>query len=195
MMEKERKEEKYSDSQPLSENRKSRSKIWKQYIIIIAVLLVLSAAAGMLVKLNTSDVTAVSGQVAVIYEGQQAASFDLDAVKAMNSVEIKKHIESGSGEDEDGVFTGTDLSSVIEAAGIELTGKEKDILIRTQDGFTASFEPEEVMADSCVLLVYEKDGRPLGSMEEGGNGPFRIIAADDAFGMRCAKYVTAIEVE
>ncbi len=113
----------------------------------------------------------------------------------MDRVDIKKHISSGSGDDEDGVFSGPELKDVLKAAGVSLTGNEKSITVKSEDGYTTAFDADEVMADDCILLVYEKDGELLKSSAEGGNGPFRIIAVDDTFGTRCAKYVNVIEVD
>ena len=43
-------------------------------------------------------------------------------------------------------------------------------------------------------MVYEKDGAPLSSREEGGTGPLRILITDDPFGNRSTKYLAQIEV-
>ena len=167
----------------------------KTAVIIAAALAVLLAACIILAKLNNSGAGAEPGKITVISDGEQAAVFELKDLEAMERVDMKKHISSGSGDDEDGVFSGPQLRDVLAAAGVTLTGSEKDIVVRSEDGYTSSFEPEEVMADDCVLLAYEKDGELIKSSAEGGNGPFRIIAADDAFGTRCSKYVNVIEVE
>lgn len=169
----------------------------KTAAVIIAVLAALAVICIILIKLNNSGAGAGAepGKVTIISDGEQAAVFELEDLRSMERVDIKKHISSGSGDDEDGVFSGPQLKDVLAAAGVTLTGSEKDITVKSEDGYTSAFEPEEVMADDCVLLVYEKDGEPIKSRAEGGNGPFRIIAADDVFGTRCAKYVNVIEVE
>lgn len=166
-------------------------------VIIAAAILILLTACIILVRLNNSGAAAdaESGRITVIAGGEKAAVFELQDLQAMKRVDIKKHIASGSGDDEDGVFSGVDLKDVIEAAGVTLTGDEKSIAVKSEDGYTTAFDADEVMADDCVLLVYEKDGELLKGRSEGGNGPFRIIAVDDAFGTRCAKYVNAIEIQ
>lgn len=163
--------------------------------IICAVIAALIIACVILVKLNGSGAAAEPGKITVISGGEAAAVFELQDIQAMERIDIKKHISSGTGDDEDGTFGGTELKNVLEAAGIDLAGDEKSITVKSEDGYTTAFEPDEVMADDCVLLIYEKDGELLKGSAEGGNGPFRIIAVDDAFGTRCAKYVTSIEVE
>lgn len=166
-------------------------------VIIAAAILILLTACIILVRLNNSGAAAgaETGRITVISDGEQAAVFELHDIQAMKRVDIKKHIASGSGVNEDGVFSGADLKDVIEAAGVTLTGDEKSIAVKSEDGYTTAFDADEVMADDCVLLVYEKDGELIKGRSEGGNGPFRIIAVDDAFGTRCAKYVNAIEIE
>ena len=165
--------------------------------IIAVVMIVLVLACAVLVKLNNSGAAAdaEAGKVTVVSGGEQVAVFELQDLQAMNRVDIKKHISSGSGDDEDGVFSGPELKDVLEAAGVKLTGDEKIITVKSEDGYTTAFDADEVMADDCILIVYEKDGELLKSRAEGGNGLFRIIAVDDTFGTRCAKYVNVIEVE
>lgn len=177
----------------VSDKRKKMSS--KAAAAICAVIAALIIACVILVRLNNSGAAAEPGKITVMYSGETAAVFELQDIQAMERVDIKKHISSGTGDDEDGVFSGTDLKNVIEAAGVKLSGDEKSIAVKSEDGYTTAFEPDEVMADECVLLVYEKDGELLKGSSEGGNGPFRIIAVDDAFGTRCAKYVSSIEVE
>ena len=172
--------------------KKTSPKAVAAICVVIAALII---ACAILVKINNSGAAAEPGKVTIISDGETAAVFELQDIQAMDRVDIKKHISSGSGDDEDGVFSGTDLKNVIEAAGVELTGDEKSIAVKSEDGYTTAFDADEVMADECILLVYEKDGELLKNSSEGGNGPFRIIAADDAFGTRCAKYVSSIEVE
>lgn len=166
-------------------------------VIIAVVMIVLVLACAVLVKLNNSGAAAdaEAGKVTVVSGGEQVAVFELQDLQAMNRVDIKKYISSGSGDDEDGVFSGPELKDVLEAAGVKLTGDEKSITVKSEDGYTTAFDADEVMADDCILIVYEKDGELLKSRAEGGNGPFRIIAVDDTFGTRCAKYVNVIEVD
>ncbi len=181
---------------PLKEE-KSTSGSKKTAVIMAAVILALIIACIFLVKLNNSGAAADAepGKITVVSGGEQAAVFELQDIQNMDRVDIKKHISSGSGDDEDGVFGGVNLKDVISAAGITLTGDEKSIAVKSEDGYTTAFDADEVMSDDCILLVYEKDGEILKSQSEGGNGPFRIIAVDDMFGTRCAKYVNVIEVE
>ncbi len=178
-------------------NSKGKQSSKKTAAIIAVVILILLAACAVLVKLNNSGAAAgaEAGKITVVCGGEQVAVFELQDLQAMERVDIKKHISSGSGDDEDGVFSGVNLKDVIAAAGITLTGNEKSIMVKSEDGYTTAFEADEVMADDCVLLVYEKDGELLKGSSEGGNGPFRIVAVDDTFGTRCAKYVNAIEIE
>jgi DMSO/TMAO reductase YedYZ molybdopterin-dependent catalytic subunit len=168
----------------------------KAALCLVIVIIFLVIACFVLVRLNNTslDANAEEGKVAIVCNGEKAAAFEVDDLKAMESTDIKKHISSGSGKDEDGVFTGVNLKDVISAAGIALTGSEENITVKSEDGYTTAFDIDEVLADDCILLVYEKDGQLLGGRSDGGNGPFRIIAVDDMFGTRCAKYVNIIEV-
>lgn len=167
----------------------------KKAAAIIIVIVLLVAAIAVLVRLNDTGIKTEPETLTVMCDGKISSVFTLGELQALQYTDIKKHISSGQNEDEDGTFRGPELKAVLEAAGIKLDGSEDSITVRSEDGYTAAFEPEEVMADECVLLVYQKDGELLKSRDEGGNGPFRIIAVDDSFGTRCSKYVNIIEVE
>ena len=177
------------------QNKDSQKNTKKTGIIIAAVLLVLAAAIGMLVFLNDTGVEVASGSIAVISDGVEIATFDGETIQGMEQKKIKKHIVSGNGETEDGTFQGVEVRDLLTAAGVVLSEDTSQIVVRAEDGYTTAFGPSEIQAENNVYLVWAKDGKALPSKADGGNGPLRIIVADDPYGMRCAKYVNIIEVQ
>lgn len=177
--------------EPHTDARKKK----KAIIAIAVVMIILIVAAAALVKMNSAGMSADADRITVALDSQEQAVFEISDIESFEYVDIKKNIKSGSGPDEEGTFRCVDIKDIAAAAGITLTGDEKRITVKCADGYTTSFEMDEVMAENCILLAYQKNGEPLGDKSSGGNGPFRMIAADDPFGMRCCKYVNAIDVE
>lgn len=177
------------------DGNKAGGKSKKTAAVLIAVMVVLIAAAVVLVKINSADMSSDASILTVTAASQEQAVFELSDIEAMEYVDIKKNIKSGSGPDEEGTFRCVNIKDILAAAGVTLTGNENGVTVRSADGYTTAFDIDEVMADNCILLAYQKNGELLGDKSSGGNGPFRMIAADDPFGMRCSKYVNGIEVE
>jgi DMSO/TMAO reductase YedYZ molybdopterin-dependent catalytic subunit len=115
-------------------------------------------------------------------------------VRALPSVSVGKTILSSSHPTEKGVFTGVPLRTLIDAANPSLLRSATAIVTRATDGFVSVLAPSEVSQGDDVLLVYEKDGKGLGTSKDGGTGPFRIIVVTDTWGNRDTKWVDEIQI-
>ena len=165
-----------------------------QVAIVAAVLVVLAGAVVALAQVNRSDAHVTIGTVAVTRNGSTLQTFDAEQVRKLRSVSEKKVILSSSHEDETAVFTGVPLRVLLAAVRPDLLDDAGMIVTRSTDGYVSSLAPEEVADGDAVLLVYAKDGESLGTFEDGGTGPFRIIILTDKFGNRCTKWVNEIEI-
>jgi len=97
-------------------------------------------------------------------------------------------------------FTGVALIEILEKAGVttgtKLRGENlaKYILIQATDGYEVVYSLAEVdpeFTDQIVLLITEKDGKPLPP----GEGPYRIIAPNDKKQARWIREVRVIKVQ
>lgn len=91
-------------------------------------------------------------------------------------------------------FQGVTLKSILEYKGIDLTNK-KYITISAKDGFEVVFEIEEILKNDHMFIVYLKNEKPLGTMENDGSGPYRLIIPDDRFAMRWVKHILEINIK
>ena len=160
--------------------------------VVIIVLVLLAAAIAVLTVINRPGELPESGSVVVKQNGEVLRTFDLADLQSMEYVEVQKEIVSSSYENDEGLFRGVTVSSLLEAAGVN--GGYQQAVVRSEDGFVAAFPADEI-EDGDIILVYSKNGESLGSLENGGSGPLRILAVEDDFGNRCAKYVSEIEVK
>jgi len=160
---------------------------------VILVLVILAAVVTVLALLNRPGELPVTGEVSITAGGETLKTYTAEDLRAMPYIEVQKEIVSSSFANDEGLFRGVPLRTLLENAGADLSSASQ-VVVRADDGFVSAFPADEVTESDNVFLCYSKNGEPLGSREEGGSGPFRIIVTEDPFGNRCAKYVCEIEV-
>ena len=163
-------------------------------VIVAVALLALGLTAAVLAQLNRSDTVVAAGTLAVTRDGETLRTFTMTDVKALPSVTSSKKILSSSHADEEGAFTGVPLHVVLAQVAPTLLDDAHQVVTRASDGYVSALDVDEVAGSDNVLLVYAKDGEGLGTNEDGGTGPFRIVVLSDTYGNRCAKWVNEIEI-
>lgn len=162
-------------------------------LIIFFVLVVLASAVAVLAILNAPDGDIESGTITITKGGGTVRVFTMDEIVEMDYVE--KEIVSSDFKSDKDIFRGVPLRTLISNADSALIENASMIIVRTEDGLVSAFPIDEITESDSVFLAYLKNGGSLGSLENGGDGPFRIITAGDEFRNRCAKYVYEIEVK
>ncbi|MBR2783665.1 MAG: molybdopterin-dependent oxidoreductase [Firmicutes bacterium] len=170
------------------------SKSRKQLIIVLACLALLAAVILVLAQLNKRDDLPVSGQVSLKAGDEEAALFTMEQIQAMPYVEVEKEIVSSNYANEKGLYRGVTMAELWSAAGVELE-QYQQMVVTSEDGYVAVFPLDELLDPEAILLIYARDGDSLGTMADGGTGPFRILAIKDQFGTRCAKYVSELALK
>lgn len=166
----------------------------RNILIIAAVVVVLAAAITLLAILNAPKDAVQVGTVTVVKDGQTLRTFTMEEIQALPYVEVEKEISSASFANESGLFRGTPMRTLLEAADANWQIGAVQVVARAQDAFVGAFSAEEVAMDDNVLVVYAKDGESLGTMEQGGSGPLRVIAQRDPYGNRSTRYLYQLEV-
>lgn len=172
----------------------ARAPLFKKKYLFISILLLFLAVA-FLAFLNRPQDMAEPGTIRIMHGGELIKSFTLEELQALPRVEMEKTILSSNKPQETGVFTGTDLQEVLQAADPSLPGKCRRLVARASDGFAASYDKAELLQPENILVVYAKDGLPLENAAAGGAGPLRIVVVDDPFGNRCIKHLCELEIE
>jgi len=114
---------------------------------------------------------------------------ELEAYTVINTkVTVNGH-QSGNG---NFTYTGVTLVEILNRAQIQ--SDTTSVYIQASDGYGTTLTIEEVQKPS-VFIAYKKDGTMMSSLSEGGEGPFRLIIADDEFSQRWIRDVVAIEVK
>lgn len=155
-------------------------------ILLLAVCAALLAAIVILVRLNNGG-GAASGRLTVRYDNVTLAEYSPDDLALMEHTEQERTLTSQMLEVETGMFTVVELETLLKNAGVN---GGVSVVIKAEDGYTVAFSEDEV---SMVVVAYEKDGARMKCMEDGGDGPFRILT-EDVFATRCARNAYLIEV-
>jgi len=163
-------------------------------IFIIVAALLIAALVLVFVQRSTSDMPTADFALRVI-AGGQIKDFTIEEIKAFPSVSVEKEIVSSKSDDEKGVFSGVALETLIKDVVPDNSKSFSEYIFTAADGFMASIYASDVDKGENVLIVYEKDGKPIKSREDGGHGPLRLIIADDEFGNRNAYYLKIIEAK
>ena len=166
----------------------------KQTIIIAVIVVVLLAAVVVLAVLNRPDGEFVSGSIQIVQDGQTLHTFTMEEIQDMPYVEAEKEIVSSSFANEQGLYRGVPLRALLDAVDPALLDGASRVIARAEDGMVMAYGASEVADSDSVLVAYSRDGKSLGSLDDGGSGPFRIVIVDDEFGNRSTKYLVQVEV-
>lgn len=171
----------------------------KQTRWMIGVLLLSAILIGILLFLNRSNVA--DGQVAeqgktfgVTVSGEEVAKFTLEELEAMESDTFPVVIRSSGEKPKEAMYTGVELSVILELAGVDLQGKEQ-LTFTAMDGYVVAANAKELAEGKNFYLTYEMDGEPLRTKSGGGNGPYQLVIRKDPFSQRWCKYIQEVDIQ
>ena len=167
----------------------------RNIIIVICLLVVLAGAIAILSIINAPKGKTESGTISIVSNKETLHTFTMEEIEAMKYIELNKKIESSSYADVEGTFRGVPLHELLDQVDTSLLTGDNKIVVRSEDAFVTAFGASEVADSDDIFVAYMLDGKSLGTMKDGGMGPFRVIIQSDEFGNRSAKYVCEIEVQ
>ena len=91
-------------------------------------------------------------------------------------------------------FTGVPLADIFAHLGIS-GDNAGSVLFTSLDGFATAVSIADALDGTNAFIVFEEDGQPLGTREEGGLGPYMLVMARDQFPNRWARYLMEITVQ
>ena len=174
-------------------NEQPKKKIGKSTIAIIIVLCVLIPAVAILAVLHR-------GNMEERLELQAAGEFlitsgdDTISISMQDLAEIGTADVSSSPRGELRSFTGVPLVRIFDHFGIDYS-EASTIVFTSLDGFVTAISIGEALDETNTFVVFEEDGAPLGTREEGGRGPYMIVIALDPFPNRWARYLMEITLQ
>jgi len=91
-------------------------------------------------------------------------------------------------------FTGVPLAGIFDYFNIDYSDAGA-VAFTSLDGFTAAVSIAEALDANNVFIVFEENDEPLGTMGEGGRGPYMVVVALDMFANRWARYLMEVIVQ
>jgi hypothetical protein len=86
------------------------------------------------------------------------------------------------------------MSKLFSSLNIDISNTQK-ITFNAIDEYKIILSIDEINEPSNVYLTFERDGKPLKSKKQGGNGPFQLVIRRDPFSQRWIKHVYEIILE
>ncbi len=165
------------------------------YVIVIILIAILGVTALMNRNYMKDKQEMLEGFSFVIKkEGREVALVKLEDIEKLNPIEFIESLKSSGQKAEVNKYKGVLLRDILAARGESLEGKSQ-VTIRSIDGYAVALSAEEVGEEDNVYIVYEANGEPLASKDEGGSGPYQIVIRNDPFGQRWAKFVVEVDLE
>ncbi|MDT8781641.1 MAG: molybdopterin-dependent oxidoreductase [Candidatus Bathyarchaeota archaeon] len=109
------------------------------------------------------------------------------------SVTIRLTLTSSSREEDNGIFnyTGVLIKDLINQA--QTKDDTKSVYVQASDGYGTTISLQDIETKN-IIIAYEKDGAQLKPFKDNGEGPFRLIIADEQYAQRWVRDVVSLEV-
>jgi len=168
----------------------------KKLAVVIAVLAVLTFVLGYL-NMKGMDTGANEAGTVTFVSGESTMKLSFDEITSLEHYEFKATEDTSSSGPASRKYIGVLLKDVLNKASIkdETIKASSKVIIKGLDGYVIAISPDEVLSGNSVYLAFEKNGKPLGNMKNGGSGPFQLIALSDSFSQRWCKYVNEVSLE
>jgi len=90
-------------------------------------------------------------------------------------------------------YSGVSLKSVFDYFSVDYSGA-KSVSFSAADGYVSSAPISHALDEDNCHVVVRESGNPLGTIDNGGVGPYMAIFANDEFSQRWCKYLLEITV-
>ncbi|UNC91956.1 molybdopterin-dependent oxidoreductase [Candidatus Contubernalis alkaliaceticus] len=165
-------------------------------LIVVALLITVGGLAYLNQKqLTHTDQNSENPSVMIKADGEETGVITLEEIKALGEVEFVTTLRSSGKPPSDHTYKGVPLKEVILAVDKTLLEQGEQVTAQAVDGYVVAYTVEEVMESEHIYLVYQQEGEPLKSKNEGGSGPFLVLARQDEFGQRWCKFTVEINIQ
>jgi predicted lipoprotein with Yx(FWY)xxD motif len=168
-------------------------------IIIVSVSFVLVLTVGLFAFLNAGNasqkkILQEETLVLISADGKTLGTINMDIIEKTGPVDFSANLDTSDSEPQQHLYTGVLLNDILKKLGINVLDYSS-LIAKAVDGYTVAYTTLEIMEEDNIYLAVKKDGKPLGTKNTGGSGPYQIIARKDAFSQRWCKFVVEIELK
>ncbi len=167
----------------------------KKHTPIIVIIILLIIGIGVFSYLNRPEENIKEGMLSITKDGEVLKELSIKEIKDLPKVEEKIKFSSSNFANEEALYTGVPVREILNSIDPQLLKNAKQIITKAEDGFISAFSADEVAASDSVIVAYAREGKGLGTKEDGGVGPLRVVIKTDPFGNRSTKYLNELEVK
>jgi DMSO/TMAO reductase YedYZ molybdopterin-dependent catalytic subunit len=164
-------------------------KTTKLALVALVALIVAAVPLYYYTRPDTAQVDAVQIEGSV----GNPTELTLSQLQGYTATSLQVTLSSSSRPTDNGVFTytGVPLKDLLDAA--QVWSNATSVYIQASDGYGATIPLTDAMNPNTII-AYERDGAPLTSLKDDGEGPLRLIIGNDQYAQRWVRGVVAIEV-
>jgi len=167
----------------------------KSFILITIIILVL--AVSVLAYFNRVDHELKQelqmNAEFIIKNAEQEFRITMGDVLNLNPVDFTATMNTSTTQPTPVEYTGVELSKLLQNYDVQITD-ESIIQVTALDGYATALNGKEVLEPENIYLSIYKNGEPLKSKAQGGDGPYLIVIRNDRFSQRWCKFVAEINV-
>jgi DMSO/TMAO reductase YedYZ molybdopterin-dependent catalytic subunit len=158
--------------------------------IIVFILLI---AAAVPLYYYTRPASTPVGTIQVKGNVGNPMNITLSQLKTYMALTIQVTLTSTSSPSENGIYnyTGVLLSTLLQQAYV--SPNATSVYIQASDGYGTTISIQDAMNQSTII-AYARDGSPLTPLQNGGEGPARLIIGTDQYAQRWIRGVVSIQV-
>lgn len=166
----------------------------KILVIVIVSLAIVTLVLGFLNK-QSMDVSGDEGTIRFAL-GENLIELSFEEITSLDYEEFSAVEDTSSSGPAARKYKGVLLKEVLNKASIsdEDISNSSKVIVKGLDGYVVALPSDEIMGNTAYL-VFEKDGKELGTMKRGGSGPIQLVVRSDSFSQRWCKYVSEVIVE
>lgn len=159
--------------------------------IALVALVVLVVVVIPLYYFTRPDASQPAGTLQIRGSVSNPANLTYTQLAAYPAISMQVTINGHQGGNGNFTYTGVALKELLTKAGA--SSNATSVYIQAADGYGTTLTMQEA-TQADVFIAYQKEGATMTPLDEGGEGPLRLIIADDEFSQRWTRGVVAIEV-
>lgn len=169
----------------------------KRVLIVILIFVVLLVVVFISLRLNQPSIERqkefLENAEILLVDGDSERVININDLKSIGEEEFEAILDTSSTDPSLNTYNGIQLRDILSYFKIPLNNKDV-IILSGVDSYSVAYSAEEVLMDKNVYIAFMEDGKLLGSMDDGGRGPYESIVVSDQFSNRRCKWLTKIEV-
>jgi DMSO/TMAO reductase YedYZ molybdopterin-dependent catalytic subunit len=167
----------------------------KRSIIIVVIVFVSLMVVVMPLYNYTHPQSRTTDEASLQIRGEvvNITNITLTQLKSYTSTTVHVTLSSSSRPQDNGVFdyTGVTLKTLLDKALV--SANATSVYVQASDGYGSTIPIQDALNENTII-AYQRNGTTLTMLKDNGEGPLRLIIANDQFAQRWIRGVAAIEV-